>query len=25
MITFWHPELTSLERLFLKQVVRTVR
>jgi aspartate beta-hydroxylase len=25
MITFWHPELTWLERIFLKQVVRTVR
>jgi len=25
MITFWHPELTWLERGFLRQVVRTVR
>ncbi|GEP61914.1 hypothetical protein RSO01_90800 [Reyranella soli] len=25
MITFWHPELTWPERIFLKQVVRTAR
>lgn len=25
MVTFWHPELTWLERIFLKHVVRTVR
>ena len=25
MVTFWHPELTWLERMFLKQVVRTAR
>lgn len=25
MVTFWHPELTWLERIFLKRVVRTAR